>query len=125
MVRAGSVRAPLLLRQAVGGAVPQLALGRQGFLRVAALLAGKQVGHFPRPRVDQVFIVEIALAARKVGNRPAHDDGDEAAYEGVVHVGDGVELCQQIPARKIIINKYRIDQKLTVCNYSYSYINIR
>lgn len=88
--------------QAVGGAVPRPVRGSQRFFDVPALLTREEVRHLAGDRVDEVLVVQIALAAGKVGDRPADHDGYEAAYERVVHVGHRVELREKVAVTKSI-----------------------
>lgn len=86
-------RRPLLLRlQAARGAVTRFIARSERFLCIAALLAWEQIRHLSGDRVYQLLVVEVALAVREVGNRPADEDGYEATDERVVHVRHRVQL---------------------------------
>lgn len=91
-IRIRSVHPLFLYLQTVGSAVARSVGWREGFLYVPALLPREKVRHLAGDGVDEILVVQVALAAGEVGDRPAHEERDEAAYERVVHVGHRVEL---------------------------------
>lgn len=82
------------------------------FVRIEALLTGKIVGYAARYRMDQILVVLIVGGCGKVGNYPSQGDGNNATDQGIVHVADRVDLCEEIPANRII---YLFYLKITIC----------
>lgn len=59
---------------------------------ILSFLAWEHLRHLARDRMYQFRVVDVVFAGGKAGNYPPNGDCDEATYQRIVHVCDGVDV---------------------------------